>query len=96
MKLRNSWVVVKRELPDERVEGTSLFRPDTAYYDNVICTVVDVGPGRQKRDDLIEFMDVKPGDKIVLDNMFTDERNKIGEDLYYVDIKEIECVVEGL
>jgi len=94
MRVRNSVVIVKRDENPTLFPGTSIILPENLYTDSPVCTVVAVGPGRQKRSDLREYVDAQPGDLVVLDNIFTDERNKIADNLYYVDCKAIECIVK--
>ncbi len=93
MKLRNSWCIVERLPNDNMIAGTLLWAPDNLYFDNPLCQVLSKGPGRQKRLDLREYMDCEVGDLVVVDGIFTDDRNKLSDGSYYIDCKSIEAIV---
>ena len=93
LKFRNSYVVIKRTETDKFFPGTSILLPELQLYDSPLAVVLQVGPGKQKRHDLQEFMDLSPGDEIVIDGIFTDEKRKIAPDTYFCDVKEIEAVI---
>lgn len=93
MKLRNSWILVERMKNEKTFAGSMILMPETTNYDSPFAKVLLTGPGRQKTEDLTEYIDVRMGDTVILDNIFTSDRNKLEDNLYIVDVKEIEATV---
>lgn len=94
MQLRNSWVIVRRFETEKYFPGTMIEQPREQFFDDVRALVVNKGPGKWKRSDLQESMDLNVGDVVVLDGMFTTDKNMLPNGDYVVDVKSVECIVK--
>ena len=91
-----SWYVLIEELPREEKTSGGLFIPETAKEATQQAIVVEVGPGKRKKNnnELIPT-EIKKGDKILFDPLRTYPVTLKGKDYLMVRSEQVLGIVEG-
>ena len=89
--MRNSNVLIRR-LPNETKTEGGILLSENQRYENILCEILDLGPGKLKEDGTREDMSIlKVGDIVIIDQQ---SDRPIDGELRYVDVSEIFAIYE--